>query len=340
MPFNLRNIFAGPSRPAEHPDYERHHHDLLENSHQSLIPIPLKRRGSREPLSPVRQLCFSKDANLYQLSAPTSSKGGKCITSPAFQTSNPKSQGPISRGATVVDYDDHSDSSSLLSEGVFVQDANHIPAVHRQFSRDHLHYSNHQNNHHYEDRDAVRPGTYRRNSLESSTTRSSDRTSSDPEDVPPRIIPEYSRRNSEYRSEYTAGTRYANPPPETIDQSSTRSKRDRRRKRRSRSDGESAQNPIILMFENGRGGYDNMWYIYPGKSPVIFQDPNGNEITRYEAYLMKMDTMLIWPYSVGDFSDATSARTKPPIVLDRFGRYVRIHPFSFTDLIIPSQSSQ
>jgi len=57
------------------------------------------------------------------------------------------------------------------------------------------------------------------------------------------------------------------------------------------------------MFENGRGGYDNMWYIYPGKSPVIFQDPNGNEITR-----------------VGDFSNTTSAGTRPPIVLDRFGR--------------------
>lgn len=164
-----------------------------------------------------------------------------------------------------------------------MQDADHIPAVHRQMSRDRMQTPNLQRNHHYDSGVPVRPRTNRRDSSESASTRSSGRTSSDPEEVPPRIIPEFSRRHSEYRSEYTSGTRYTNVPPETIDRSSTRSKRDRRRKRRShRSRDESSKNPIILMFENGRGGYDNMWYIYPGESPVIFQDANGNEITRYD----------------------------------------------------------
>lgn len=34
------------------------------------------------------------------------------------------------------------------------------------------------------------------------------------------------------------------------------------------------------MFENGRGGYENLWYITPGEAPVVFQDAEGNEITR------------------------------------------------------------
>jgi hypothetical protein len=34
------------------------------------------------------------------------------------------------------------------------------------------------------------------------------------------------------------------------------------------------------MFEDGRGGYENMWYVIPGESAVIFKDSDGNEITR------------------------------------------------------------
>lgn len=56
--------------------------------------------------------------------------------------------------------------------------------------------------------------------------------------------------------------------------------------------------PVIIMFDNGRGrrvyirapavvlshqfclSYDNVWYIKPGASPVVFEDVYGNEITR------------------------------------------------------------
>jgi len=55
------------------------------------------------------------------------------------------------------------------------------------------------------------------------------------------------------------------------------------------------------MFDNGRGSYDNAWYIKPGVSPVVFEDIYGNEITR-----------------VGDFSNGDSIR-REPIVIDQFG---------------------
>ncbi|KAF9651110.1 hypothetical protein BDM02DRAFT_974826 [Thelephora ganbajun] len=61
--------------------------------------------------------------------------------------------------------------------------------------------------------------------------------------------------------------------------------------------------PVIIMFDNGRGSYDNIWYVKPGVSPVIFEDIYGNEITR-----------------VGDFSTGDPIR-RDPIVLDQYGGY-------------------
>lgn len=59
--------------------------------------------------------------------------------------------------------------------------------------------------------------------------------------------------------------------------------------------------PVIIMFDNGRGSYDNAWYIKPGVAPVVFEDVYGNEITR-----------------VGDFSNGDSVR-REPIVVDQYG---------------------
>lgn len=156
----------------------------------------------------------------------------------------------------------------------------------------------------YHDEDApVRPYTQRRSSSGSTSTRSSDRSSSDrstseQDELPPRIIPEYSRRHSEYRSEYTAATPHTRAPTElpyydttergtSMPASTSRSRsrpreRRRRTRKRSHSGSRTKQPPLILMFENGRGGYENLWYITPGDAPVVFQDADGNEITRYE----------------------------------------------------------
>jgi len=59
--------------------------------------------------------------------------------------------------------------------------------------------------------------------------------------------------------------------------------------------------PVIIMFDNGRGSYDNAWYIKPGTSRVLFEDIYGNEVSR-----------------VGDFSNGDSIR-REPIVIDQYG---------------------
>lgn len=267
--FNLRNIFAGRSRPVEQPEYQYPHGSFP--AHDSFNP-----RGPSSPPS-------SRHGALRSKQPSTAQWGDRA--------------GPTSRGATVLDYDDRSDSSSLLTEGVLVQDADHISAVHTPHTEHSLSDS------YLDDEDeGVVPARSRSHTWSSSgstSTRSSGRTRSDHSELPPRIIPEYSRPYSEYRSEYTAGTRYTHSPETHSHERSYSSSRGHRRTKRRRSSDKPAQGPVILMFENGRGGYDNMWYVMPGTTPVIFQDSNGNEITR-----------------VGDFSQAASTRTQPPIFLD------------------------
>lgn len=59
--------------------------------------------------------------------------------------------------------------------------------------------------------------------------------------------------------------------------------------------------PTIIMFDNGRGSYDDAWYIKPGAAPLVFEDVYGNELTR-----------------VGDFTNGDLVR-REPIVLDQYG---------------------
>ncbi|CCM05646.1 uncharacterized protein FIBRA_07876 [Fibroporia radiculosa] len=61
---------------------------------------------------------------------------------------------------------------------------------------------------------------------------------------------------------------------------------------------------VVVVVQRGRHGEKDTYYIIPGGAPVIFEDDNGNEITR-----------------VGDFSgNYIPQPTRPVIVQDEYGR--------------------
>lgn len=65
--------------------------------------------------------------------------------------------------------------------------------------------------------------------------------------------------------------------------------------------------PVVVVVEHGKNGKKDKYYIIPAGAPVIFEDENGNELTR-----------------VGDFSGhyRPPRRTRPVIVQDQYGREI------------------
>ncbi|KAI1792947.1 hypothetical protein LXA43DRAFT_972275 [Ganoderma leucocontextum] len=65
--------------------------------------------------------------------------------------------------------------------------------------------------------------------------------------------------------------------------------------------------PVVVVVEHGKNGKKDKYYIIPAGAPVIFEDENGNELTR-----------------VGDFSGQyrPPRRTRPVIVQDQYGREI------------------
>ena len=39
--------------------------------------------------------------------------------------------------------------------------------------------------------------------------------------------------------------------------------------------------PVVVVVEHGKNGKKDKYYIIPGGAPVIFEDENGQELTRY-----------------------------------------------------------
>ncbi|KAH9894239.1 hypothetical protein C8Q73DRAFT_508945 [Cubamyces lactineus] len=65
--------------------------------------------------------------------------------------------------------------------------------------------------------------------------------------------------------------------------------------------------PVVVVVEHGKHGKKDKYYIIPGGAPVIFEDEDGNELTR-----------------VGDFSGRYKPlrRPRPVIVQDQYGREI------------------
>ncbi|KAH9947268.1 hypothetical protein B0H21DRAFT_739606 [Amylocystis lapponica] len=64
--------------------------------------------------------------------------------------------------------------------------------------------------------------------------------------------------------------------------------------------------PVVLVVEHGKRGKKDTYYIIPGGAPVVFEDEDGNELTR-----------------VGDFSGRyRPRRPRPVIVQDQYGREI------------------
>lgn len=40
---------------------------------------------------------------------------------------------------------------------------------------------------------------------------------------------------------------------------------------------------MVVVVEHGKHGKKDKYYIIPGGAPVIFEDEDGNELTRYVA---------------------------------------------------------
>ena len=38
--------------------------------------------------------------------------------------------------------------------------------------------------------------------------------------------------------------------------------------------------PVVVVVEHGKNGKKDTYYIIPGGAPVIFEDEDGNELTR------------------------------------------------------------
>ncbi|KAI9063359.1 hypothetical protein FKP32DRAFT_1611813 [Trametes sanguinea] len=76
--------------------------------------------------------------------------------------------------------------------------------------------------------------------------------------------------------------------------------------------------PVVVVVEHGKHGKRDKYYIIPGGAPVIFEDENGNELTR-----------------VGDFSGRYQppSRPRPVIVQDQYGREICRAGFSNDDHI-------
>ncbi|KAI0352695.1 hypothetical protein OH77DRAFT_751333 [Trametes cingulata] len=80
----------------------------------------------------------------------------------------------------------------------------------------------------------------------------------------------------------------------------------------------SEEPPVVVVVEHGKNGKKDKYYIIPGGAPVIFEDEDGNELTR-----------------VGDFSGRYKPprRPRPVIVQDQFGREICRAGFSNDDHI-------
>ncbi|KAI0649987.1 hypothetical protein C8Q79DRAFT_902727 [Trametes meyenii] len=76
--------------------------------------------------------------------------------------------------------------------------------------------------------------------------------------------------------------------------------------------------PVVVVVEHGKNGKKDKYYIIPGGAPVIFEDENGNELTR-----------------VGDFSGRyrPPKRPRPVIVQDQYGQEICRAGFSNDDHI-------
>ncbi|RDX53103.1 hypothetical protein OH76DRAFT_69377 [Lentinus brumalis] len=76
--------------------------------------------------------------------------------------------------------------------------------------------------------------------------------------------------------------------------------------------------PVVVVVEHGKNGKKDKYYIIPGGAPVIFEDEDGNELTR-----------------VGDFSGRYKPprRPRPVIVQDQYGREICRSGFNNDDQI-------
>ncbi|KAL1946567.1 hypothetical protein VTO73DRAFT_14671 [Trametes versicolor] len=80
----------------------------------------------------------------------------------------------------------------------------------------------------------------------------------------------------------------------------------------------SEEPPVVVVVEHGKHGKKDKYYIIPGGAPVIFEDEDGNELTR-----------------VGDFSGRyrPPRRPRPVIVQDQYGHEICRAGFSNDDHI-------
>ncbi|RPD61959.1 hypothetical protein L226DRAFT_571345 [Lentinus tigrinus ALCF2SS1-7] len=76
--------------------------------------------------------------------------------------------------------------------------------------------------------------------------------------------------------------------------------------------------PVVVVVEHGKNGKKDKYYIIPSGAPVIFEDEDGNELTR-----------------VGDFSGRYRPlrRPRPVIVQDQYGREICRAGFNNDDQI-------
>lgn len=92
----------------------------------------------------------------------------------------------------------------------------------------------------------------------------------------------------------------------------THSSRDYHRRDRSDSSGRTPDDsddeypPCVIVVERGRNGKKDTYYVIPGGAPVVFEDEEGNELTR-----------------VGDFSGRYKPRRQRPVIIeDENGREI------------------
>lgn len=82
---------------------------------------------------------------------------------------------------------------------------------------------------------------------------------------------------------------------------------------------------MVVVVEHGKHGKKDKYYIIPGGAPVIFEDEDGNELTRYVALPDRREIrVLTAPCSVGDFSGRyrPPRRPRPVIVQDQYGHEI------------------
>ena len=81
----------------------------------------------------------------------------------------------------------------------------------------------------------------------------------------------------------------------------------------------------MVVVEHGKNGKKDKYYIIPAGAPVIFEDENGNELTRYVyPFFSKTAVNLNFHRRVGDFSGRYKPprRLRPVIVQDQYGREI------------------